>query len=106
MTVQFATEGSNRLKYRTVVVNLFTPYGRRIFESTRPKLGVLGQWALDLGGRFALPSRKNARLNGDQGNLIYIRKYRKGGIEVQTEDNEIGPVCLFALCVASFLGRK
>jgi hypothetical protein len=62
--------------------------------------------SLDLGNRFSVPSRKNSRLEGEGAGPVYIRKYRAGGLEVETTDSAIPAVCLFALCVASFAGKK
>jgi hypothetical protein len=106
LTLAFTTEGSKRINYRKVTAHLFSGGSGRWLESARPKRGPLGNWALDLGGRFALPSRKNARIEGEGAGPVYIRKYRGGGLEVQTTDSGFSPIVLFAMCVASFVARK
>jgi hypothetical protein len=105
MAMRFTAEGAPRLRFRRLAVSLFAGGAVRRLASARPRRGALGQWALDLGPRFAVPSRKNARLDGD-GGPIFIRKCRPGGLEVQTADAAVAPVCLFALCIASFAARK
>jgi hypothetical protein len=106
MAIQFTTEGCKRLKYRKTTAHFFSGSARRSFASAQPRVGALGNWSLDMGGRFALPSHKNLRLEGECGGPIYVRKYRSGGLEVQTGDSAVSPLCLFALAIASFVARK
>jgi hypothetical protein len=105
ISLQFTTEGCKHHKYRKVAAHFFSE-GCKHLESVRPRIGALGNWSLDLGGRFAMPSHKNARLEGELTGPIYIRKYRSGGLEVQTADRTIIPVCLFGLAIASFAAKK
>jgi hypothetical protein len=106
MALQFISEGRKRRKFRKVTAHLFADGITRRLESARPTLGPLADWSLDLGKRFSIPSKKNARLEGGNAGPVYIRKYRKGGLEIQTSDSRITPLCLFALSIASFVARK
>jgi hypothetical protein len=73
-------------------------------ESAEPHATAAGRWALDLGGRTSLPSRKNCRLDlDDHTPVVYIRKSNKGELEIQTAEESIDQLCLFALGVGAFL---
>jgi hypothetical protein len=106
MTISFKIGTSGKRKFRKLKGNLFDSGRIERFESVDPKLNPIGSWGIDLGDRFAMTSKKNAKLEGESVGKIYIRKYRKGGLEIQANENKISPICLFAICVASFVTRK
>jgi hypothetical protein len=88
--------------HRTLAVRV----GALELVSAPPHSGPCGGWVLNLGGRPALRSRKNCRLEGpDSTPVVFIRKPRKGELEVQSSDDGIGEMLLFALCVGSFVCR-
>jgi hypothetical protein len=106
MSLHFTIEIHQKWPFRKVAATLFAPGVMQRLESVRPDRGPLSGWCLNLGNRFAIPSKKNARLEGENAGPIYIRKYRKGGLEVQTTDSRMSPLCLFGLCIGSFIARN
>jgi hypothetical protein len=103
----FSFQKCNEKVLRQITVHLSDGDRPQLAKSAHPRIGVLGNWTLDLGDGSALRSHKNCRLeNADHSPAVYIRKYKKGGLEIEAADRRFTPMCLFALCIGSLLGYK
>jgi hypothetical protein len=93
--------------FRTLTVHCYPPDGVIVLKSRQPHIGPLGGWSLNLGSRPALQSRKNCRLeSADHAPVLYIRKCMTDGLEIETLDDGIKPICVFAISIGAFLFRK
>jgi hypothetical protein len=104
MSIRFSLPG--RKTPRAVCVTFTPPVGGIVarLTSRKPVKGPVG-WRLDMGGRFARGSIKNAVMVDDEDKECIVARMTAGG-EMEVEANpQIGQLMVFAFALASFICR-
>lgn len=98
MTVMFSKMEDAEL--RNISVHFFQNEHSVEYKSVKPTKTVIGRWKLDLGGPV-VASKRNARLETDDGAKILVRKIESRTLEIESLAH-VKELHLFVLSIAAF----